>query len=142
EFVEVGDSSASDIRLGWDELDGRGGAWAEAATGRITRAGHVEFDVEIGFDLAENWYPEASAAADLFYRIALHEIGHAIGLDHRADPTSTMNATVCADGLSAADISAVQALYGQAPAPASGEEPAPFREADIEVVAATYQFFT
>jgi hypothetical protein len=48
------------------------------------------------------------------YRVALHEAGHAFGLDHSADPASPMfprfNNSVGA--LTAGDIDAIQSLYG------------------------------
>ena len=51
--------------------------------------------------------------ADL-YSVMLHEIGHVLGLDHSADPASVMfsHAGKSYTGLSGADRSAVQSMYG------------------------------
>lgn len=136
EFVELADSAASDIRLGWDTLDGPGNVRGETAVGQRTGPGFIDMSAEISFDIAETWYPEKASDAQLLYRVALHEIGHAIGLAHTDDPTSIMHPVVLVSDLSATDITDVQAIYGEAP----GFEP--FATADLELVATTYQFFT
>ncbi|MCO5072327.1 MAG: matrixin family metalloprotease [Rhizobiaceae bacterium] len=136
EFVEVPDSAQSDIRLGWDTLDGPGNVRGEAAIGQTTGPGFFELSAEVCFDIEESWFPESKSEADLFYRVAVHEIGHVIGLEHSSDPNSIMYPVVSVGTLSAGDVSAAQAIYGIAPGAI------PFVEADLELVASTYQFFT
>lgn len=50
------------------------------------------------------------------YQVALHEIGHALGLAHSTDPNSVMYAVVSASNhdLNIGDIAGIQALYGPA----------------------------
>jgi hypothetical protein len=60
-----------------------------------------------------------------FYQVALHEIGHALGLADNADPNSVMYYASSSSntGLDATDVAAIQALYDQpaaATASASG----------------------
>ncbi|MDQ2805217.1 MAG: matrixin family metalloprotease, partial [Pseudomonadota bacterium] len=49
-----------------------------------------------------------------FYQVILHEVGHALGLDHSTDPTAVMYPFATAENrqLGNADVSGIQALYG------------------------------
>lgn len=104
DFVEVADSANSGIRLGMDIIDGSGGILGQeyhnpAAT-FITRA-------EIGFDQAEQWSPVG------FYSVALHEIGHALGLAHYDSNQELMNSVVPLSGtIFPGDREGMQVLYG------------------------------
>lgn len=115
-FVEVADSASVNIRLGMDAIDGKGGTlgetWSWGSRGTY-------FDADIRFDTADLTYANGSATAsdgESFYLLALHEIGHAIGLDHpTADAAWTlMNAyyTGTLDDASLDDVAALQSIYG------------------------------
>jgi Ca2+-binding RTX toxin-like protein len=104
DFVEVADSSTVDIRLGWDSIDGRSGKLAQCYT---SWSGKTINDADIRFDTAENWSSEKS-----LYAAALHEIGHALGLEHFDGASSIMNTYYGVLALTSGDIQAVRTLYG------------------------------
>lgn len=58
------------------------------------------------------WSPFGVSGTVDFFAVAVHEIGHVIGLDHPNDPTQIMNAIVGVDDLGTGDIQGAQFLYG------------------------------
>ncbi len=107
DFVKVADSSAVNIRLGTFSIDGLNSIVGVAY---YSYSGSALRWSEIGFDSAENWNDT------LLYQVALHEIGHAIGLDHHSGDPSIMAAYInpAITDLQPYDIAAIQALYGPA----------------------------
>ena len=94
DFVQVSDASDVDIRLGFASIDGANGTLGTASTrffsdGELTQA-HVRFDD------AETWgHSTNSVLTDgsiNFYTVALHEIGHAIGIGHSEATPAIMEA--------------------------------------------------
>ncbi len=98
-FVEVTDSgptpsdsyySASgkpDIRFGYHNIDGRGNILAHAYYPFSTTNG-IAGDVH--FDIGDNWTIGSAGSAFDLLEVAVHEIGHALGLGH--EPMSGNNA--------------------------------------------------
>ena len=125
DFVEVSDSSNVDIRLGYGDIDGSSGTLGVAyyswnGSNELTQS-------FIEFDSAENWNlniggggPGISA-----YLVALHEIGHAIGIGHSDDSGAVMAAFLnnSLTGLTQDDIDAGQAIYGSPAAGGGGGTP-------------------
>ncbi len=118
DFVQVSDASDVDIRLGFASIDGANGTLGTASTrflsdGTLTQA-HVRFDD------AETWeHSTTSTVSDSalnFYTVALHEIGHAIGIGHSETSPAIMEAFYNGDlfSLQSDDISAAQTIYGSA----------------------------
>ena len=113
QFVMVSDSASSNIRLGNVNIDGvasPGGSstLAETAywgTGSRMQTAEVMFDVD-------------AYSGSKLYSVAVHEIGHAIGLGHSTLMSAVMYASLNSQNqagvLTADDITGVQTLYGSA----------------------------
>ncbi len=121
-FVRVTDSgddfdaagAQGDIRIGGHSFDGSSGTLAH---GFYPPANGVSAAGDIHFDTGETWDIGGSSGIDIF-SVALHEIGHAIGLGHSTDPDAVMFPYYLSPytGLDEDDINGAVALYG-APAP-------------------------
>lgn len=122
DFVETADSSSVGIRLGWDAIDGASKVVGEARYQGVSdsnfNAGAPRYSItkaEIRFDTAETWSTGTATPFNSvsFFSVALHEIGHAIGLDHSTDLSTIMypmnqNQQVLGSG----DIQGITAIYG------------------------------
>ncbi|MGO4831185.1 matrixin family metalloprotease [Rhizobiaceae sp. 2RAB30] len=105
DFVEVTDSSTVDIRLGWDYIDGTSGTLGQCMT---SWTGNTITDADIRFDTSENW---SSGGKSLFV-VAVHEIGHALGLEHFDGAAVIMNTFYGVSALQPGDIQGARRLYG------------------------------
>ncbi len=114
-FVQVADGADVDIRFGMESIDGQFNDVGTALTNYIGQS--IDF-VDIYFDTAEAWTEYSGAGSNVsFYAVALHEIGHALGMAHEDDVAAVMNATQGSFGftinsLQGDDIAGIQAIYG------------------------------
>ncbi|MGE0755826.1 MAG: matrixin family metalloprotease, partial [Pirellulaceae bacterium] len=99
-------------------IDGAGRALAQGYLPDDVNPARIAGDIQ--FDSAESWEignARGNAAFDLTL-VAVHEIGHALGLDHINAADSVMRPSVSASqtfaGLGASDQSAILALYAAA----------------------------
>ena len=113
------------IDIDFRQLDGPGGTLAQAFlpddVNRGRRAGDVTFDSDDSWEFGD---AQGRAATDLLL-VAVHEIGHALGLEHSDDPDDVMFPSVRASqsfvGLSSGDVDAILSLYAPRPVTLFGD---------------------
>jgi predicted Zn-dependent protease len=105
-FAFTGDSAAADVHVAWiDHFD-------EPISGRTKWARDDDWWITDGdITLAVHHHHGTILEGDAMKAIALHEIGHLIGLDHTDDSGNIMAAKVRVRGLSLADVSTARLLY-------------------------------
>jgi hypothetical protein len=109
-FVEVADSTSSDIRLGNKYIDG------SPASGGSTLAETQFWYHGATMDAAEIYFDSDAYSGSNLFETTVHEIGHALGLGHSSSPSNVMyyqtNSQNISGKLSADDILGIQTLYG------------------------------
>ena len=121
-FVQVADSANAGFRFGWGNLVGAGGEIGQASYNfqsdvmladsiiRMQDPTNTPLDANAGV-IGGLVYHNASSS---LYQVALHEIGHSLGLGHSTDLTAAMYPTaggVQNQDANASDIAGIQTLY-------------------------------
>lgn len=119
DFVEQADSSATQIRIGWDSIDGRslnGGTLGQTivwSTNNILNLAAIQID---SADIPEADFSTNSPPSGKwsFYATVAHEIGHTLGLDHASSSSALMYSLAgSVVNLTADDVAGLVAIYGQ-----------------------------
>jgi proline iminopeptidase len=106
QFRLVDDSSRADVRVTWVDR------FSEPISGRTVWSRDDRWwMIDANVTLALHHSDGAPLDADQVRAIALHEVGHLLGLDHTADPGNVMAPRVRVRELSAADEATVRLLY-------------------------------
>ena len=115
QFREVNDFQSAQIDITLGAIDGLGGVLGITSY-RFSGATLNSATVEL--DSGERWHSSggriaSNAGTDLFV-VALHEIGHALGLDHYNAAPAIMNSVItpAVTDLRQSDIDGIRALYG------------------------------
>ena len=106
-FRFVADSTRAEVRVHWvDRFD-------KPISGH-TRADHDGslFITAASLDMAVHHHTGVSLDNDAMRAIALHEVGHVLGLEHLPDSMAVMAPSVRVRTLTAADRAAARRLYG------------------------------
>ncbi|GER40710.1 matrix metalloproteinase [Striga asiatica] len=121
-FTETEDYENADVKIGWYSGDHGDGAPFDGVLGELAHASEPE-DGQIHLDAAERWATDlrkerSKVAVDL-ESVAMHEIGHVLGLGHSTDRDAVMyfhqgrrtrNVELAED-----DVVGIQTLYGVVP---------------------------
>ncbi|HEY7235100.1 MAG TPA: matrixin family metalloprotease [Gemmatimonadaceae bacterium] len=111
-FVFVDDSADAEVHVNWIDH------FSEPISGRTKWARDDEWLItDANIILAVHHHQGEVLDEEAMRAMALHEIGHLLGLDHTQDATSIMAPKVRVRDLSAADRATVRLLYSLPPGP-------------------------
>ncbi|MEM9974896.1 MAG: matrixin family metalloprotease [Pseudomonadota bacterium] len=111
DFQRVGSPAASDVDFFMSPLSGSTVGLATMFFTPTPGTPDPIVEASIELDSTEGWAPFGSTDLS-FYAVALHEIGHVLGLEHVNDTSEIMNPVVFANSLGDGDIAGAQVVYG------------------------------
>jgi Matrixin len=116
-FQQTTNPASANITIGWANVDGPFGILAQTNYSTNPSTGLFN-SAQINFDDRELYNPtsgtEVLAGGVTFESVALHEIGHALGLAHYDSAPAIMNsfAHASVNALTQSDIDGIVAIYG------------------------------
>ncbi len=125
QFQQVSSTATAQIDFSDGYIDGTDNVLGQT---NYSYSGNSLVAADIEFDSGEGWHASGSQVVSSdgvnLFAVALHEIGHSIGLDHYNLTPAIMNADLnpSVTDLQPSDIDGEQALYGPAAATTSGNE--------------------
>jgi len=110
--LSFAETTGGSIRISWQQGDHGDGSPFDGPSGVLAHAFYPT-DGRLHFDDAETWTTSGSGI-DL-ESVALHELGHSIGLGHSSNPSAVMYAYYSGPrrNLTDDDLQGVQAAYGE-----------------------------
>jgi hypothetical protein len=131
-FRPAREGESPDVVFSW-AIGAHGSCRSFGVDFAVAHTGTVERGTFVHFDAGSEWSAEGERGESLL-RVAAHEAGHVLGLDHAPDPASLMYPDTTVDAPTPADLAGLHSLYGggeDGPGDlgivivASNEEPAP-----------------
>jgi hypothetical protein len=127
-FTEVSPNDSPPLTIAWERKNhGDGSPFDDSGSMQGNVLAHAFFPPPCGgpfagalhFDEFESWTDAATSGAIRLLNVAIHEIGHLLGLDHSNDQNAIMFAFYDdnVDSLRQDDINGIQALYGRPTGP-------------------------